>query len=97
VDELLERVVADLELVPGEQVEVLVNGLGATPVEELYIMYRRCVANLSDRGLTVRRPWIGEYGTSMEMAGASISLLRVDPESIGLLDAPTVAPMMDRR
>ena len=59
---------------------MLVNGLGATPREELYVLYRTVHAALSAAGLTVRRTWVGEYATSLEMAGASVSALLLDDE-----------------
>ena len=78
-DQLMEALLADLGAERGEQIEVLVNGLGATPIEELYLVYRRAHKRLGDAGLKVRQSdGIGEYATSLEMAGASISLLRTD-------------------
>ncbi len=73
---------------------VLVNGLGATPKEELYVMYRRVHQILSGRGVSVHRPYIGEYATSMEMAGASVSLCKLDAELKVLLDAPALTPFI---
>ena len=97
VDHLVEALVADLPHDRGDSVDVLVNGLGATPVEELYIMFRRASTLLENAGLRVRRPWIGEYATSLEMAGASISLLRLDDELTRLMDAPAASPFFVRR
>jgi dihydroxyacetone kinase len=96
-DRLVGDLVADLELTSGDRVDVLVNGLGATPVEELYILFRRASAALASDGITVRRAWVGEYATSLEMAGASISLLRMDDELERLLDAPAESPFFTRR
>ncbi|HEX3465395.1 MAG TPA: dihydroxyacetone kinase subunit DhaK [Candidatus Elarobacter sp.] len=96
-DELVDALLADLPHAAGDRVDVLVNGLGATPPEELYVVYRRAHARLRDAGLTVRRAWVGEYATSLEMAGASISLLRVDDELAALLDAPAASPFFTRR
>jgi dihydroxyacetone kinase-like protein len=100
-DEIADRLVAalleDLDLRRGDAVDVLVNGLGATPVEELYILYRRVGANLAAQGIVARRVWVGEYATSLEMAGASVSLLRVDDELARLLDAPASSPFLTRR
>ena len=76
---------------------MLVNGLGATPAEELYLLYRRTAARLRDRGLSVRRTWIGEYATSLEMAGASISCSALDDELARLLDAPARSPFFAHR
>ena len=91
-DSLCEALVADLPAGGGSRVDVLVNGLGATPVEELYILFRRAARCLGEAGLAVRRAWVGEYATSLEMAGASLSLLRVDDELSALLDAPAESP-----
>ena len=96
-DELLDAIATDLELARGDAVAVLVNSLGATPREELYILYRRVAALLADRGVTVRRPWIGEFATSMEMSGASLSVLRLDDELWRLLQAPAQTPMYEQR
>lgn len=92
VDELLEPLVGDLDLSRGDRVDVLMNSLGSTPKEELYIMYRRLHARLTDMGVGVHRPYLGEFATSLEMAGASISLLRVDDELSKLMDAPANTP-----
>jgi dihydroxyacetone kinase len=96
-DELVEAIATDLGLARGDDVAVLVNSLGATPLEELYILYRRVAALLADRGVTVRRPWIGEFATSMEMAGASLSILRLDLELWRLLQVPVRTPMYEQR
>ena len=93
-DELVETILADREYASGSRVAVLVNGLGATPKEELYILYRRVAERLAERGLTVHRVWIGEYATSLEMAGASVSLMAVDDELAALLDAPVSTPFV---
>ena len=73
---------------------MLVNGLGATPKEELYILYRRVAQRLAERRLDVHRVWVGEYATSLEMAGASISLMAVDDELAELIDAPVATPFV---
>jgi dihydroxyacetone kinase len=91
-DDLLEAVATDLGLGHGDRVAVLVNGLGATPLEELYILYRRVHAGLAERGVTVFRPYIGEFATSLEMAGASLTIMRVDDRIAGWLDAPARSP-----
>ena len=59
---------------------MLVNGLGATPKEELYILYRRVHQRLTEHGIAVFNAYVGEFATSMEMAGASVSLLKLDDE-----------------
>jgi phosphoenolpyruvate---glycerone phosphotransferase subunit DhaK len=89
---IMEAILADLGAQPGERMAVMVNGLGATPPEELYVMYRKAHAILQARGHSVHRAYVGEYATSMEMAGASITLLRLDEELASLLDAPAHTP-----
>ncbi len=97
-DEVTEIIIGtllpDLPFESGSKVAVLVNSLGATPPEELLIMYRRAHALLADAGVEVHRVFIGEYATSMEMAGASISLLALDDELAELLDAPAYSPFL---
>ena len=84
-EQLLAHIVDDLPYRRGDEVAVLVNGLGATPKEELYILFRSVQEILASAGIAVRRTWVGEYATSLEMAGASVSLLRLDDE---LAEAP---------
>lgn len=95
-DQLIEAILADMPLPSGAKVDILVNGLGATPPEELYILFSRVHARLGDVGVRIRRTWIGEYATSLEMAGASLSVLQVDDELAELLDAPASAPLLAR-
>jgi dihydroxyacetone kinase len=85
VDDLMDRILEDLQPQAGARVAVLVNGLGATPPEELYILYRHAHRRLAAAGLTIARAWVGEYATSMEMAGASVSVLELDAELEALL------------
>lgn len=91
-DRLMHAITEDLRLQSGERVAVLVNGLGATPLEELYLIYRRAAQVLTDLGVEVHRPYVGEFATSLEMAGASVSVMRLDDELATLLDAPAVSP-----
>jgi dihydroxyacetone kinase len=90
--DIVNRLVADLALEGGEQVSVLINGLGATPLEELYIIYRKVNQILSSRQVGIDRRYIGEFATSLEMAGCSITLLKLDGELKPLLDAPASSP-----
>ena len=85
---LLTPVVEDLALVSGEDVLLLVNGMGGTPASELYIVYRRARALLEARGVNVTRSLVGNYVTSLEMQGASVTVLRLDDELTTLWDAP---------
>jgi len=94
VDEMLEHILPDLPFESGDEVAVLVNSLGATPPEELYIMYRRVTQVLGDAGVGIYREFIGEYATSLEMAGASVSLLRLDDDLKRLLDADAYSPLL---
>ncbi len=88
VDEMLDRLLADRPIGRGERVSILVNSLGATPPEELYIMYRRAKARLTDVGIAIVFPLVGRYATSMEMTGATITLCRLDGELERALMAP---------
>jgi dihydroxyacetone kinase-like protein len=92
-DALLDTILADMPLGKGDQVAVLVNGLGATPAMELYIMFRRVAARLAEIGVTIHRSYVGEYVTSLEMAGASVTLVHLDDELARLIDAPARTPM----
>jgi dihydroxyacetone kinase-like protein len=85
-------VVQDLPFQDGDEVAVLVNSLGGTPLEELYILYRKAAELLEGKGLVIYRPYVGRYACSMEMQGASITLMRVDEELQRLLDAPVETP-----
>lgn len=80
VDEMLGTILEDHDLSIGDEVSVLVNGLGATPKEELYIIYRRINQILTEKGIKIFNVYSGEYATSMEMAGFSISILKLDSE-----------------
>jgi dihydroxyacetone kinase-like protein len=91
-DRMTTAIMEDLEVQGDERLAVMVNGLGATPPEELYILYRRVHALLQERSVYVHRAYVGEYVTSMEMAGASITLFRLDDELASLLDAPAETP-----
>jgi dihydroxyacetone kinase len=94
--ELLTAILADLPYRRGDSVGVLVNGLGATPKEELYILYRAVARMLDGEGISVHRVWVGEYATSLEMAGASVTLLRLDDELRTLVDAPAETPFFSQ-
>lgn len=87
-DALLEPVLTDLGIVAGDKVLLFVNGMGGTPLGELYIVYRRAARVITDRGATVERSLVGNYITALEMQGCSISVLRLDDEMTGLWDAP---------
>lgn len=92
-DRLVSAVIDDLILSDRERVVVMVNGLGATPLEELYLLYGRAHKILIDLGVIIHHSWVGEYATSLEMAGASISVMRLDDELRELFDAPASSPL----
>jgi len=92
VDEMLDRLLADRPDDAGETVSIIVNSLGATSHEELYILYRRAAAELRRRGHRVVSSLVGRYVTSMEMAGASITLCFTDSELDALLAKPADCP-----
>ncbi|MGN7201917.1 dihydroxyacetone kinase subunit DhaK [Arthrobacter sp. SAFR-044] len=91
---LLEPVLADLKVASGDKVLLFVNGMGGTPLSELYIVYRRAVQVLADAGATVERSLVGNYITALEMQGCSISVLRLDDELTELWDAPVHTPAL---
>jgi dihydroxyacetone kinase-like protein len=88
VDEMMDHLLGDMPLGRGDRASVMVNSLGATPPEELYIMYRRVKARIEATGAAIVMPLVGRYATSMEMTGATITLCRLDGELEGLLRAP---------
>lgn len=87
-DQLLDPVVEDLGLCEGERVIALVNGMGGTPSSELYIVYRRMAERLGQLGVVVERSLVGNYVTSLDMQGASVTLMRVSDKLLELFDAP---------
>lgn len=89
---LLDKIMADLSLTAGDEVSVMVNGLGATPLEEQYIVYRKVHSIFTERKVSIYMPHIGEYATSMEMAGLSLSVMKLDAELKTLLSAPASTP-----
>lgn len=91
VDMLLEQILADIDYA-GSEVAVMVNGSGATPLMELFIINNRVSDVLAEKGIKVYKTMVGEYMTSIEMQGFSLSLLRLDDEMKKLLDAPADTP-----
>lgn len=94
VEMLVESIQADLDLRPGDKVLAMVSGLGGTPKHELFIVFRRLHAVLSEAGLQVTRQLVGNYVTSLDMAGCMVTLLRLDAEMIALWDAPVRTPVL---
>lgn len=104
VDEMTEAILSDRKPIGGDQraepvfakgdeVAVMVNGLGGTPISELYLVYGRVHTQLEQKGIKVWRSYVGEYCTSLEMAGLSITLCKVDAALKGLLTAPAEIPI----
>jgi phosphoenolpyruvate---glycerone phosphotransferase subunit DhaK len=91
-EEIIKYLTEDLALESGDEVAVLVNGSGATPLEELYIVNREVYHILAKQNIQIYKTYVGEYATSMEMAGCSISLLKLDDELKLYLDAPAHSP-----
>src|SRR5690606_10836853 len=88
VDRLIETILEDLPFAKDDRVVLLVNGMGGTPMSELYIVFRRAAEVLAERGIDLARSLVGSYVTSLEMQGVSITLLKVDDELLDLYDAP---------
>ncbi|HVT00062.1 MAG TPA: dihydroxyacetone kinase subunit DhaK [Solirubrobacterales bacterium] len=88
VDEMLEAIISDLPYGGGDKVALMVNGLGGTPISELYVLYGRANQKLAEAGIEVKRSYVGEYCTSLDMAGASLTLVKLDEGLEGLLAAP---------
>jgi phosphoenolpyruvate---glycerone phosphotransferase subunit DhaK len=84
---LLEKILDDLKLEENDKVAVMINGLGATPLMELYIMNKKVSEILKEKNIHVHETFVGEFMTSLEMAGCSVSLLKLDDQLIELLDA----------
>jgi phosphoenolpyruvate---glycerone phosphotransferase subunit DhaK len=91
---LLEPVLTDLDMTGGDGVIAFVNGMGGTPLLELYLMYAEVVAVLEKAGVGVARNLVGSYMTSLDMAGCSVTLLKADDELLRLWDAPVRTPSL---
>ena len=92
VEMLMEPIISDIPYKAGDQVLLFVNGMGGTPLIELYIIYRKAYEIAAQRGLKVVRNLVGPYITSLEMAGTSITMLKMDYELLDLWDAPVKTP-----
>ncbi|MFC7203549.1 dihydroxyacetone kinase subunit DhaK [Haloferax namakaokahaiae] len=93
-EHLAEQVFDDLDLQEGEEVVTMVNGMGGTPLSELYIVNRKLQSMLDDRGVETWDAWVGDYMTSLDMMGCSVTVLRVDEELKDLLSAPASTPAL---
>jgi dihydroxyacetone kinase-like protein len=89
---LLEPVLGDLDFTGGDGVIAFVNGMGGTPLIELYVMFAEVTGVLEKAGVTIARSLVGSYMTSLEMAGCSVTLLKVDDDLLALWDAPVRTP-----
>ena len=96
VEQMMDPILKDLPYVKGDEVSVLINGLGATPREELYIVYRKVDQILKAQGIKVFNVYVGEFATSMDMAGMSISLLKLDDELKKYLKMPFETPFLSQ-
>ena len=85
---MLEAGINELPLQSGDRVALMINGLGGTPISELYILYGRAHEQLASRGISVGRNYVGEYCTSLDMAGCSLTVVKLDSEIESLLAAP---------
>ena len=94
VDILLSRILAEGIYHSGDEVAIIVNGMGGTPIMELFVANRHLNKALQDRGISVYRTMVGNYMTSLDMSGFSISLLKLDDELKALLDAPCDTPAL---
>ncbi len=93
-DMILEPIVQDLKLQPNDRVLALISGLGGTPLQELYIVYRHLYHALARNDIRIERRLIGNYVTSLDMAGCAITLLVLTPELVELWDAPVQTPAL---
>lgn len=91
---LMEPVLTDIPFKSGEEIILFVNGMGGTPLIELYIVYRKAEEIAEKHGLKVARCLVGSYITSLEMAGCSVTALRADSQILGLWDAPVNTPAL---
>lgn len=93
IEEMLTPIVGDLPFGDGDRVALMVNGLGGTPISELYLLYGLAHKRLAGQGISVGRSYVGEYCTSLDMAGASITLVKLDDEIESLLMDPAEIPI----
>jgi dihydroxyacetone kinase-like protein len=88
VDEIMDAIFSEMDAKPGDRVAALVNSLGSTPLMELYILHRRVAKRIAGAGLRLHSSLVGSYCTSLEMAGASITLMHLDHELQSLIEHP---------
>ncbi|WP_405803713.1 dihydroxyacetone kinase subunit DhaK [Streptomyces sp. NBC_00210] len=90
----LDAILADQPLAAGDETIVMVNGLGGTPLIELYVAFNEVAAALTDKGIVIARNLVGNYITSLDMAGASITVCKADADMLSLWDAPVNTPAL---
>jgi len=93
-ERMVTQIVGDVPFVAGDEVAVMINGLGATPLQELYLLNNAVAACVEAKGLKIHRTFVGNYMTAIDMAGASITVLRLDAQTKALLDAPADTPAL---
>lgn len=93
VKEMFDAVASDIPFQKGDRVALMINGMGGTPISELYIAYREAALLCEEAGFTVAKNYVGNYCTSLEMAGFSLTLLQLDDEIEGLLNEPAEIPI----
>lgn len=93
-ERMVGQIVGDVPFVAGDEVAVMVNGLGATPLQELYLLNNAVSACVEAKGLKIHRTFVGNFMTAIDMAGASVTLLRLDAQTKALLDAPADTPAL---
>lgn len=91
-EHLMSKILEDIKLSSGEEVAVMVNGLSSTPLMELYIVNKKVNEILEEKGVKIHKTFVGEFMTSLEMAGFSVTVLKLDSELKELLDAPANTP-----
>jgi dihydroxyacetone kinase-like protein len=96
VVDLVNHLIEDLHIQPNDEISVLINGMGATPLEELYVAYREVYNCLLEKEIRIYRPYVGNYGTSLDASGFSITFLKLDEELKGYLDAPVRSPFFQQ-
>jgi dihydroxyacetone kinase-like protein len=93
VEEIFTAIYNDIPYEKGDRVAVMVNGLGGTPISELYLLYREAATKCEEKGLVIAKNYVGNYCTSLEMAGFSLTLVKLDDEIESLLNAPAEIPI----
>lgn len=93
-ERIVGQIVGDVPFNPGDEVAVMINGLGATPLQELYLLNNSVAACVEAKGLKIHRTFVGNYMTAIDMAGASVTMLRLDAQTKALLDAAADTPAL---